>query len=430
MLSLRLHCACVAAPRWGHSSRIRWQRGIVSSLVAEVILCVFVFCSWVSTGTFTGTFTVSGAWQSRCCHLKRLRDRRGIHAMNCAADGSITRQNESLQGGILPSNRSLETNETAKTNTVSSLGRGRIAGQKRGRPPQTEGKSLQISDWMPDVTNITIESRRSAGLVAIAALAGAAGGFMASRGSGPLGVPSTSLQDDSFNMVAYSDPVIRQGSVLLSRPGMKFSKQQIYFHKSVILIIEHRFDGFDQGLILNRPMDAATTDLGISGPPLQTIFGGDVEGLSDLASGYENPAYFCVHLLEQFASQSTEITRGVYWMELKNAQQLVAQGRARAADFFLVLGYAGWGRGQLQRELDRGDWKLASVDSRIIIQELRREMAELRAMSQLGLDDGIASWRHLYAVVDADAPRRNPEDLMGDRLADELLRNWKEVHLE
>ena len=62
----------------------------------------------------------------------------------------------------------------------------------------------------------------------------------------------------------------------------------------------------------------------------------------------------------------------------------------------LFLGYCGWGRNQLQGELNVGVWKMASVDSRVLVRELREETQQLRQLPQLGLDDGIGSWRHLW----------------------------------
>lgn len=37
----------------------------------------------------------------------------------------------------------------------------------------------------------------------------------------------------------------------------------------------------------------------------------------------------------------------------------------------------------------------ASVDSRVIVRELREETLELRQLPSLGLDDGVGVWRHL-----------------------------------
>merc|ERR1712107_189726 len=95
--------------------------------------------------------------------------------------------------------------------------------------------------------------------------------------------------------------------------------------------------------------------------------------------------------------------------------------------------------GQLQAELERGDvWKLASLDSRIVIREMKESALELRAVSTVGLDDGIAEWRHMYSVVDAGLPMqvRGPEDVLSkeeiadDRFADQMLREWVETSLQ
>lgn len=48
-------------------------------------------------------------------------------------------------------------------------------------------------------------------------------------------------------------------------------------------------------------------------------------------------------------------------------------------DFLLLVGYCGWGEGQLQGELNNQDtWTMASVDPKQLLGQLRQEQAELR----------------------------------------------------
>ena len=50
----------------------------------------------------------------------------------------------------------------------------------------------------------------------------------------------------------HVSPIIERGSILLSTPGDHFWASQQYFHKAIILIVEHD-PGFTTGVILNRP---------------------------------------------------------------------------------------------------------------------------------------------------------------------------------
>eukprot|EP00438_Fugacium_kawagutii_P025181 Skav201053 [mRNA] locus=scaffold215:157844:158170:- [translate_table: standard] len=76
-------------------------------------------------------------------------------------------------------------------------------------------------------------------------------------------------------------------------------------------------------------------------------------------------------------------------------------------DFLLLVGYCGWGEGQLQGELNNQDtWTMASVDPKQLLGQLRSEQAELRrrkpGAAAVGFDSagglpGMA-WRHGTAM--------------------------------
>ncbi|CAK9088612.1 unnamed protein product [Durusdinium trenchii] len=175
---------------------------------------------------------------------------------------------------------------------------------------------------------------------------------------------------------AFSTPVIQPGSILMSRPGDSFAGHQQYFHKSVVLMVKDD-PGGDMGIIINRPTGFNTHQLGLKGPSWNIWFGGDCEGIRD--AHVRGIRTFCLHVRDDF-----------------------------------------------------GDLSRASVDSRKLIRELREETMELRRLPQLGLDDGIGVWRHLYAVVDESDPYNDPFDtnmldtnsVEGDALGDAMLRQW------
>lgn len=234
---------------------------------------------------------------------------------------------------------------------------------------------------------------------------------------------------------AYSTPLVEQGSLLLSRPGGRFTVRQQYFHKSIIFIVQHHAGG-DLGLILNRPTSLTSAQLGLPGPPWAVWFGGDCQGVDSLRRK-EGVAAFCLHTVEEYAASSREVIRGVYVADFADAFRLVQEGQARPEDFVLLLGYCAWGEGQLQRELSRGDvWTLASVDRRLVVRELRQapgQPAEPGSAGELrgdvAPDDGTAAWRRLYAALGDECREQLDAAGLDDQLADAALRQWVEANL-
>lgn len=186
---------------------------------------------------------------------------------------------------------------------------------------------------------------------------------------------------------AYESPIIEQGSILLSSPNDHFCINQQYFHKNVIFLVQHGsgYEGFTKGVILNRPTAFSTTDLE-STLNLQNFShqgvddwnvwcGGDCQGIND-RRGPAPVEYSVLHGLERLEKYGETITKGVYSINLDDAKELVASGRADKDDFLLLVGYCGWADGQLQSELDRQDtWTMASIDPSLLLGQLREEQA-------------------------------------------------------
>ena len=134
------------------------------------------------------------------------------------------------------------------------------------------------------------------------------------------------------------------------------------FRQTVIYVIAHSGEGA-MGLIVNRKaaaiqMKRLLEEVGIkarSSRRLDVYFGGPME----IARGFvpHSPDYEGVSTMLQSArislSTGTDVLRAM------------ATGRGpRKARF--VLGYAGWGRGQLEQEIARVDWLLAPADAELI----------------------------------------------------------------
>ena len=121
------------------------------------------------------------------------------------------------------------------------------------------------------------------------------------------------------------------------------------FHRTVILVCEHDPDGA-MGLVLNRPSpipaDQAIPELHEAlGEDESLWVGGPVQTTS-------------VVVLAEFAERDhAMLVSGDVGLVVPDAELTEVPGRVRRARAF--LGYAGWGPGQLDAELDRDDWIVA-----------------------------------------------------------------------
>ena len=133
-----------------------------------------------------------------------------------------------------------------------------------------------------------------------------------------------------------------RGKFLVASPHL----QDPNFQQTVVFMIEHNDEGA-LGVILNRPADLAFSELwnAVSTAPLlgdaRVLLGGPV-------SGY----LICLHSAPE--ETASEVIPGVRFTSDPLAIQRVlleAQGECR-----IFWGYAGWGAGQLESEMEVGGW--------------------------------------------------------------------------
>ncbi len=137
-----------------------------------------------------------------------------------------------------------------------------------------------------------------------------------------------------------------RGKLLVAGPALLDPN----FHRTVVLVCEHDENGA-LGLVLNRPSpipaDQAIPELDDALPNGDTLWvGGPVQTTS-------------VVVLADFASEETPALRvsGDIGLVLPDAELDRVHTAVRRARAF--LGYAGWGGGQLDGEVDRDDWIVA-----------------------------------------------------------------------
>jgi len=175
----------------------------------------------------------------------------------------------------------------------------------------------------------------------------------------------------------------------LVAPVMLLAMPQIadpFFRHSVVLLLAHQEEG-SFGFIVNRVTELKVAeilrDLEIEwrGDPADRAgFGGPVQpqvGTVLFAGGDELPG-------------TTEVLPGIRLSQnLSELARLAAQPPERLR---LLLGYAGWGAGQLVEEIVRNDWLTAPVDDALIFGE-PGEASWRRALRSVGVDpETLPAW--------------------------------------
>ena len=160
------------------------------------------------------------------------------------------------------------------------------------------------------------------------------------------------------------------GRLLVAAPHMSDPN----FSQTVIYLLRHGPSGA-LGLVINRPMgevplgrlldllkngDGARSvpnDGGGSevGAPLLVFFGGPVEPYRA----------FTLHSRDVMPEHSVPVDDETAYSEQDDVLMALADDAAPKSMIF-VLGYAGWAAGQLEGELDRGDWYVAAADPSLV----------------------------------------------------------------
>ena len=128
------------------------------------------------------------------------------------------------------------------------------------------------------------------------------------------------------------------------------------FFKAVVLLLEHN-DGGAMGVVVNRPMDvtvaAALSKHFEVAQSRQFLFdGGPVE---------EN-ALLILHNSRDYDQEHEPVVPGVFVGTSPDVFEKVVESSNEETDpddgflFRIYAGYSGWGAGQLEYEMNRGDW--------------------------------------------------------------------------
>jgi putative transcriptional regulator len=153
----------------------------------------------------------------------------------------------------------------------------------------------------------------------------------------------------------------------LSAPVLLVAMPQVldpFFHRSVVLLLNHDEEG-SHGLIVNRPTDI----------PVRSILGGmDIEwsGEEEAVAYFGGPVqpqlgsvlFLADERRPELAPAATAVTPAIaITHHVDDLAGLAAEPPDRMR---LLLGFAGWGEGQLMEEILRNDWLTARIDPQLL----------------------------------------------------------------
>jgi putative transcriptional regulator len=175
------------------------------------------------------------------------------------------------------------------------------------------------------------------------------------------------------------------GRLLIAMPGIEDPR----FEQALILVCAHTPE-HAMGITLNRPMDGVTVpDLlnrlnvkaNIELPPQLVLAGGPVE----------RERGFVLHTPDFRAPESTmPVVEGISLTATRDVLQAMGDAAARPRRSTLALGYAGWGAGQLEREIRENVWLTCDPDEVLVFGD-DHEAKWGRALAKLGVTAGAIS---------------------------------------
>jgi putative transcriptional regulator len=179
-------------------------------------------------------------------------------------------------------------------------------------------------------------------------------------------------------------PLDLTGSVLIAMPGMA----DIRFAHSVVYMCDHSDKGA-MGLIVNKPAaDMNFTDLL---EQLEIAPSAQVDRVGVYFGGpVETGRGFVLHSQEYRSHLRTlDVGEGIALTPTLDVLEDIAagQGPDRA---MMLLGYAGWGPGQLESELARNGWLTCAGGAELIF-EVPDQEKWAHALKDLGIDPALLS---------------------------------------
>ncbi|PKM08543.1 MAG: YqgE/AlgH family protein [Gammaproteobacteria bacterium HGW-Gammaproteobacteria-4] len=170
------------------------------------------------------------------------------------------------------------------------------------------------------------------------------------------------------------------GHVLVAMPGMDDPR----FARAVVLLCQHNEDGA-MGLVVNRLSDYRLSEI-FAQMQISDVHA-DFADRPVLAGGpVQTDRGFVLHEGATDWDSTLRITDALAVSTSRDVLERIAAGTGPTR-FLLMLGFSGWGPGQLESELADNAWLTVPADNELLF-DVPLEMRWQAATSRLGVDPG------------------------------------------
>jgi putative transcriptional regulator len=173
------------------------------------------------------------------------------------------------------------------------------------------------------------------------------------------------------------------GQLLVAMPAM----QDPRFARTVICLCAHSGEGA-MGIVLNKPLDGLSFDDLLAQLKLDPV---PPQRRIRLMSGgpVENGRGFVLHTTDWETEGSLTVQPGIALTASVDILKAIAGGGG-PREGFLALGYAGWGPGQLENEIQQNAWLSVPADETLLF-GAAPETLWTQALAKLHVDPALLS---------------------------------------
>jgi putative transcriptional regulator len=173
------------------------------------------------------------------------------------------------------------------------------------------------------------------------------------------------------------------GMLLVAMPSMSDPR----FAHSVIYLCAHSEEGA-MGLVVNQTVDNVTLPHVIGQLGIESSIG-ENEVPVHFGGPVETSRGFVLHSPDYVHESTLVIDEGFALTATVDVLRAIAQGEGPKRRVF-ALGYAGWGAGQLDAEIQANGWMIVPADAEIVFSN-DNETKWQRALAKLGIDPSLLS---------------------------------------